>query len=76
MTQNESDRIVSAETWVDIVLYGGIVVGILGLGGMIVAWVSASDTVFTAIGALTVILMISMVLLAFGLEVRMVEGKP
>ena len=71
MTQNKSDRIVSAETWVLIALCGAAVVGWLGVGGMIAALELASYADAMAIGVSALIITIVMVVLAFSLEKRM-----
>ena len=69
--KNESDRIVTAETWVIIALCAAVVVGFLGVGGMIAAMKFASYTDAFSIGVSALIIVTTMVVLAFSLKKRM-----
>ena len=71
MTPNNADRLVPAETWADIqdkLMRWAAYVSLLGLAGMVVAFLLGSSAFVLAIAAGTIVIPCTLATLSWGLE--------
>ena len=79
MTQNNADRIVPAGTWIviqDKFMNWAVYISILGLVGMVVAFLLGLSDFVLAIAAATIVLSCTLATLSWGLEAFRMDGIP